>query len=265
MDLQLQGKKALISGSTAGIGLAIATALAGEGAHVIIAGRSYEKLQGAEESIRSASGDRVDVVAVAADLATAEGVETMINAVPEVDILINNLGIYEAKSFFDLQDSDWMSLFLINVLGGIRLARHYMRDMLERNFGRIIFISSESGIMTPPEMIHYGLTKSGQLAVARGLAELTKGTNVTVNSVLPGPTRSEGIVEFLQSMASKPDSTPEEAEKEFFEKHRSSSLLQRLIEPHEIANLTAFIASPLSSATNGAALRAEGGLVRSIY
>jgi NAD(P)-dependent dehydrogenase (short-subunit alcohol dehydrogenase family) len=265
MDLQLKGKKALISGSTAGIGLAIATALAGEGATVFIAGRSQEKVQGARESIQLSSDNKVDIVAVAADLATAEGVETVINTVSDVDILVNNLGIYEAKSFFDLQDSDWISLFLINVMGGIRLARHYLRGMLERNFGRVIFISSESSIMTPPEMIHYGLTKSAQLAVARGLAELTKGTNVTVNSVLPGPTRSEGIVDFLQSMSSKPNPTPEEAEKEFFEKHRSSSLLQRLIDPREVANLTAFIASPLSSATNGAALRAEGGLVRSIY
>jgi NAD(P)-dependent dehydrogenase (short-subunit alcohol dehydrogenase family) len=189
----------------------------------------------------------------------------MIKSVPDVDILVNNLGIYETKSFFELQDSDWMRLFEINVMSGVRLARHYLRGMLERNFGRIIFISSESGIMTPPEMIHYGFTKSAQLAVARGLAELTKGTNVTVNSILPGPTLSEGIVEFLRSMSSKADPTPEEAEKEFFDKHRSSSLLQRLIDAREIANLTTFVASPLSSATNGAALRAEGGLVRTIY
>ena len=265
MDLQLNEKKALVSGSTAGIGLAIATALACEGASVVIAGRNKQKLQQARESIQSSSGNKADVIAVAADLGTAEGVETIIDSVPDVDILVNNLGIYEAKSFFDLQDSDWIGLFEINVMSGVRLARHYMRGMLERNFGRIIFISSESGIMTPPEMIHYGLTKSAQLAVARGLAELTKGTNVTVNSVLPGPTLSEGSVDFLQSMSSKANPTLKEAEKEFFEKHRSSSLLQRLIDPREIANLTAFIASPLSSATNGAALRAEGGLIRSIY
>ncbi len=158
-----------------------------------------------------------------------------------------------------------MHIFKINVMSGVRLARHYMRGMLERNFGRIIFISSDSGIMTPPEMVHYGFTKSAQLAVARGLAELTKGTKVTVNSILPGPTMSEGIVDFLRSVSSKTEPTPAEAEKEFFEKHRSSSLLQRLIDPREIANLTAFVASPLSSATNGAALRAEGGLVRTIY
>jgi NAD(P)-dependent dehydrogenase (short-subunit alcohol dehydrogenase family) len=265
MDLQLNGKKALVSGSTAGIGLAIAAALASEGATVIVAGRSEQKLQAARKAVQSPSVHKADVVALPVDLGTAEGVETMIRSVPEVDILVNNLGIYEAKSFFDLQDSDWMRLFEINVMSGVRLARHYLRGMLQRNFGRIIFISSESAIMTPPEMIHYGFTKSAQLAVARGLAELTKGTNVTVNSVLPGPTLSEGVVDFLKSMCSKPEPTPQEAEKEFFEKHRSSSLLQRLIDPREIANLTAFIASPLSSATNGAALRAEGGLVRSIY
>jgi NAD(P)-dependent dehydrogenase (short-subunit alcohol dehydrogenase family) len=237
VNLQLDGKRALISGSTSGIGLAIATTLAGEGVRVSIAGRSNEKLQRARESIQSSSHGETHVIGVVADLGAAEGVETMIKSVPDVDILVNNLGIYETKSFFELQDSDWMRLFEINVMSGVRLARHYLRGMLERNFGRIIFISSESGIMTPPEMIHYGFTKSAQLAVARGLAELTKGTNVTVNSILPGPTLSEGIVEFLRSMSSKADPTPEEAEKEFFDKHRSSSLLQRLIDAREIANL----------------------------
>ena len=265
MNLQIDGKRALISGATSGIGLAIATTLADEGAAVIIAGRSKEKLERARQSVQSSSGKKAEVVTVTADLGTVEGVETVISSVSDIDILVNNLGIYEAKSFFELQDSDWMQIFEINVMSSVRLARHYLRGMLERNFGRIIFISSESGIMTPPEMIHYGLTKSAQLAVARGLAELTKGTKVTVNSILPGPTMSEGIVDFLRSISSKTDPTLAEAEKEFFEKHRSSSLLQRLIDPREIANLAAFIASPLSSATNGAALRAEGGLVRTIY
>jgi NAD(P)-dependent dehydrogenase (short-subunit alcohol dehydrogenase family) len=265
MDLQLNGKKALVTGSTAGIGLAIAARLASEGASVIIAGRGTQKLEEAKTVIESSSPHKANVSAMAADLGTTEGVAAVIDAVPDVDSLVNNLGIYEAKSFFDLQDTDWMRLFEINVMSGVRLARQYMRGMLQRNFGRIIFISSESGIMTPPEMIHYGFTKSAQLAVARGLAELTKGTRVTVNSVLPGPTLSEGSVDFLRSMSSKPEATLPEAEKEFFERHRSSSLLQRLIDPREIASLTAFIASPLSSATNGAALRAEGGLVRSIY
>jgi NAD(P)-dependent dehydrogenase (short-subunit alcohol dehydrogenase family) len=265
VNLQIDGKRALVSGATSGIGLAIATTLADEGAAVIIAGRSKEKLERARQSVQSSSGKKAEVVTVTADLGTVEGVETVISSVSDIDILVNNLGIYEAKSFFELQDSDWMQIFEINVMSGVRLARHYLRGMLERNFGRIIFISSESGIMTPPEMIHYGLTKSAQLAVARGLAELTKGTKVTVNSILPGPTMSEGIVDFLGSISSKAEASLAEAEKEFFEKHRSSSLLQRLIDPREIANLAAFIASPLSSATNGAALRAEGGLVRTIY
>jgi NAD(P)-dependent dehydrogenase (short-subunit alcohol dehydrogenase family) len=265
VNLQIDGKRALISGATSGIGLAIATTLADEGAAVIIAGRSKEKLERARQSVQSSSGKKAEVVTVTADLGTVEGVETVISSVSDIDILVNNLGIYQAKSFFELQDSDWMQIFEINVMSGVRLARHYLRGMLERNFGRIIFISSESGIMTPPEMIHYGLTKSAQLAVARGLAELTKGTKVTVNSILPGPTMSEGTVDFLGSISSKAEPSLAEAEKEFFEKHRSSSLLQRLIDPREIANLAAFIASPLSSATNGAALRAEGGLVRTIY
>jgi NAD(P)-dependent dehydrogenase (short-subunit alcohol dehydrogenase family) len=265
VDLQIDGKRALISGATSGIGLAIATTLAREGAVVAVTGRSREKLQRARQSIEISARPNVAIVTVAADLGTAAGVETVIAALPDVDILVNNLGIYEAKSFFDLKDSEWMRLFEINVMSGVRLARHYMRGMLERDFGRIIFISSESGIMTPPEMIHYGFTKSAQLAVARGLAELTKGTRVTVNSILPGPTLSEGAVDFLRSMSSKAAPTPAEAEKEFFEKHRASSLLQRLIDPSEIANLAAYAASPLSAATNGAALRAEGGLVRSIY
>jgi NAD(P)-dependent dehydrogenase (short-subunit alcohol dehydrogenase family) len=264
MDLKLAGKSALISGSTAGIGLAIATALAREGASVTITGRSEQKLAAARETIR-ASSKNPNVAGVAADLASAGAVETMIDALPEVDILINNLGIYEAKPFFELQDADWLHLFEVNVLSGVRLARHYLRVMLDRDFGRVIFVSSESGIMTPPEMIHYGLTKSAQLAVARGLAELTKGTKVTVNSILPGPTQSEGVGNFLRSMSMKTNPTPAEAQQEFFEKHRSSSLLQRLIDPVEIANLTAFLASPLSSATNGAALRVDGGLVRTIY
>ncbi|HEY2039343.1 MAG TPA: SDR family oxidoreductase, partial [Edaphobacter sp.] len=183
---------------------------------------------------------------------------------PTTDILINNLGIYEPKPFVDITDADWLRLFEVNVLSGVRLSRHYFPRMLERNWGRVIFISSESGIMTPPEMIHYGVTKSSQLAISRGLAELTKGTGVTVNTIMPGPTRSEAIVEFLEKMSTVKNPTPEQAEKEFFEKHRQSSLLQRLIESEEIASLVAFIASPLSAATNGAALRAEGGLLRSI-
>lgn len=257
MDLQLKGKTAIVTGGSAGIGLAITKALAAEGVAVTVPGRSKEKLDKAVEGIRN-------VKTVVADVATAEGADSLIQQVPDTDILINNVGIYEPKAFADITDADWLKIFEVNVLSGVRLSRHYFPRMLERQQGRVIFISSESGIMTPPEMIHYGVTKSSQLAISRGLAELTKGTAVTVNTIMPGPTRSEGIVDFLKNISSSENPTPEQAEKEFFEKHRSSSLLQRLIESEEIASLVAYIASPLSAATNGAALRAEGGLLRSI-
>lgn len=257
MDLQLTGKTAIVTGGSAGIGLAIVKALAAEGVTVTVPGRTQAKLTQALAGIPG-------VVSVVADVATAEGATALLQQVPDTDILINNLGIYEPKEFVDITDADWLHLFETNVLSGVRLSRHYFPRMIQRNSGRILFISSESGVMTPPEMVHYGVTKSAQLAISRGLAERTKGTAVTVNTVMPGPTRSEGIVEFLEKMSSIPNATPEQAEKEFFEKHRQSSLLQRLIEDSEIANLVAFLASPLSAATNGAALRAEGGLLRSI-
>ncbi|HTF69325.1 MAG TPA: SDR family oxidoreductase [Edaphobacter sp.] len=257
MDLQLKDKTAIVTGGSAGIGLAITKALAAEGVTVTVPGRSKEKLDKALAGISN-------INAVVADAATVEGAASLIQQVADTDILINNLGVYEAKPFAEITDADWLKIFETNVLSGVRLSRHYFPRMLERNSGRVIFISSESGIMTPSEMIHYGVTKSSQLAISRGLAELTKGTAVTVNTIMPGPTRSEAIVEFLESMSSIKNPTPVQAEKEFFEKHRSSSLLQRLIESEEIASLVAFIASPLSAATNGAALRAEGGLLRSI-
>jgi NAD(P)-dependent dehydrogenase (short-subunit alcohol dehydrogenase family) len=257
MDLQLKNKTAIVTGGSAGIGLAIVQALTAEGVTVTVPGRSKEKLDKALTGIPN-------VKAIVADPATAKGVQSLIQQVPNTDILINNLGVYEPKSFTDITDADWLSIFETNVLSGVRLSRHYFPGMLKRNDGRIIFISSESGVMTPAEMIHYGVTKSSQLALSRGLAELTRGTAVTVNTVLPGPTRSEGIVEFLEKISSIPNPTPAQAEKEFFEKHRSSSLLQRLIESSEIASLVTFLASPLSSATNGAALRAEGGILTSI-
>ena len=257
MDLQLKGKTAIVTGGSAGIGLAITKALAAEGVTVTVPGRSKEKLDKALAGI-------ANVKTTVADPGTAEGAEALIQQVPDTDILVNNLGIYEPKPFAEITDADWLKIFEVNVLSGVRLSRHYFPRMIERNWGRVIFISSESGIMTPPEMIHYGVTKSSQLAISRGLAELTKGTAVTVNTILPGPTRSEAIVEFLGKMSTAKNPTPEQAEKEFFEKHRSSSLLQRLIEGEEIASLVAYIASPLSAATNGAALRAEGGLLRSI-
>ncbi|MBB5064701.1 SDR family NAD(P)-dependent oxidoreductase [Granulicella mallensis] len=257
MDLQLTGKTAIVTGGSAGIGLATVKALTAEGVTVTVPGRTQAKLTQALAGIPR-------VVPVVADVATAEGAAALLQQVPDTDILINNLGIYEPKEFVDITDGDWLRLFETNVLSGVRLSRHYFPRMIERNSGRVIFISSESGVMTPPEMVHYGVTKSAQLAISRGLAERTKGTAVTVNTVLPGPTRSEGIVEFLEKMSSIPNATPEQAEREFFEKHRQSSLLQRLIEDSEIANLVAFLASPLSAATNGAAVRAEGGLLRSI-
>jgi NAD(P)-dependent dehydrogenase (short-subunit alcohol dehydrogenase family) len=258
MDMQLNGKTAIVTGGTAGIGLAIARVLTEEGVEVTIPGRNRDKLN---EAISSLPGN---VRGIEADLATAEGAARLIAEAPETDILVNNLGIYEPKNFADITDEEWLHLFEVNVLSGIRLSRHYFPTMLKRDSGRVIFVSSESGIMTPVEMVHYGMTKTAQLAISRGMAEQTKGTKVTVNTVLPGPTRSEGIVGFLQSMASIPDATAEQAEQEFFQKHRSSSLLQRLIEDREVANLVAYVASPLSAATNGAALRVEGGLLRSI-
>ena len=259
MDLKLRNKTALITGSTAGIGLEIARTLAVEGASVVLTGRNQRKLDEAVAHIQQSGG--VSVKGVLADAATEAGARILIEAVPSVDILVNNLGIYEIKPFADITDDDWRRFFDVNVLSGVRLARHYFAGMIERNDGRIIFVSSESGIMIPGDMIQYGMTKSAQLAISRGLAQLTKGTKVTVNTVLPGPTRSEGIVEFLRGLASNPDATEDEAEAEFFEKHRATSLLQRMIEPQEVASLVAYVASPLSAATNGAALRVEGGLL----
>lgn len=257
MDLQLKQRRAIVTGGSAGIGLAIAKALLAEGAQVVVPGRSQAKLD------RAFPGNVAAVQKVVADLGTAAGAAALIQAAPDADILINNLGIYAPQPFTEISDADWLNMFEVNVLGGVRLARHYFPRMLAKNWGRVIFISSESGVMTPPEMIHYGVTKSAQLAVSRGMAELTKGTGVTVNAVMPGPTRSEGIVEFLQNMAS-PGASAAEAEREFFAKHRSSSLLQRLIKDSEVASLVAYLASPLAAATNGAALRVEGGLLRSI-
>ncbi|GLK73636.1 SDR family oxidoreductase [Ancylobacter dichloromethanicus] len=256
MDLQLNGKTALVTGSTAGIGLEIARRLVAEGADVVICGRSQGKL----DTAATDTGAR----GVLADPATAEGAEALVAAVPEVDILINNLGIYESKTFTDITDADWLRFFEVNVLSGARLARAYFPGMIARNWGRIIFIASESGLLVPPDMVHYGMTKTAQLAIARGLAANTKGTRVTVNSVLPGTTRSEGIVDFLKSVADDPNAPEAEIERVFFAKDRATSLIQRKIEPEEIASLVAYVASPLSAATNGAALRVDGGITPTI-
>jgi NAD(P)-dependent dehydrogenase (short-subunit alcohol dehydrogenase family) len=259
MDLQLAGKTALVTGSTAGIGLAIAERLAAEGVETIITGRAQDKLDEAAARI----GKLGTVRAVRADAGTAEGAQTLIAAAPEVDILVNNLGIYEAKPFTEISDADWHHLFEVNVVSGARLARHYFPKMLAKNWGRVIFISSESSLVIPEEMIHYGTTKTAQLAIARGLASQTKGTGVTVNSVLPGPTRSAGIVDFVKSVLPEAQ-TDEEAEALFFEKMRPLSLIRRFIEADEIGAMVAFLASPLAAVTNGAAIRAEGGIVPTI-
>ena len=259
MDLQLNGKTALVTGSTAGIGLAIAKRLAEEGASVVVTGRSQDKLVAALATI--GTGDRR---AIAADPATDEGAAILAQQLPEVDILVNNLGIYESKPFAKITDGDWRRFFEVNVLSGARLARQYFPGMLERDWGRIVFIASESGLMVPPDMIHYGMTKTAQLAIARGLAGLTKGTKVTVNSVLPGTTRSEGIEEFLRSVADDPTASMTDIEAGFFARDRATSLIQRMIEPEEVASLVAYVASPLSAATNGAALRVDGGITPTI-
>jgi NAD(P)-dependent dehydrogenase (short-subunit alcohol dehydrogenase family) len=260
MNLQLEGKLALVTGSTAGIGLAIAERLAAEGADVIISGRSQDKLDVAASRVGKAGRVRP----ILADAATAQGAAKLIEAAPTADILVNNLGIYEARSFVDIGDEEWHRFFEVNVMSGVRLARHYFPRMLERNWGRIIFIASESALMIPGEMVHYGMTKTAQLSIARGLAEQTRGTGVTVNSVLPGPTRSEGIVEFIRSVVDNKDAPEAEREAEFFAKLRPSSLIRRLIEAEEIASMVAFLASPLAAVTNGAAVRVEGGLVPTV-
>ncbi len=262
MELQLSDKTALVTGGTAGIGLEIARTLATEHANVVITGRDQAKLDSAVADIKASGG--VSVRGVLGDAGTGEGVAAIIKAVPSTDILINNLGIYESKAFGDISDADWVRLFDVNVLSGVRLSRAYLPGMLERNQGRIIFISSESALAIPHDMIHYATTKTAQLSISRGLAQLTRGTNVTVNSVLPGPTRSEGIEAFLRSQAADPSAPIKQIEAEFFATARSSSILQRMGEAEEIASLVAYLASPRSSATNGAAIRAEGGLVNTI-
>jgi NAD(P)-dependent dehydrogenase (short-subunit alcohol dehydrogenase family) len=263
MDLGLQGKTAVVSGSTAGIGLAIAAALAAEGAAVVINGRSEARVEAALDQLRESVPD-ARVRGVAADLGTAAGVETLLNAAPEADILINNLGIFEVKAFADITDADWLRFFEVNVLSGVRLTRHYLTGMQDKNWGRVVFISSESAVNIPVEMIHYGMTKTAQVAVARGLAESLAGTGITVNSILVGPTRSEGVGNFLQDLARQQEVTPAQVEKEFFERVRPSSLLQRFEKPEEVAAVVAFVASAQGAIINGAALRAEGGVVRAV-
>ena len=263
MDFGLKGKTAVVTGSTAGIGLAIATALAEEGAKVVINGRTEARVSAALAMIRH-KDHTAHLLGVAADLGSAAGVETFVKQVPHADILINNLGIFEPKPFAEIPDSDWIRLFEVNVMSGVRLSRHYLPGMLRNNWGRIIFISSESAFQIPAEMVHYGMTKTAQVAVARGLAESVAGTGVTVNSVLPGPTASEGAVGFLDNLAKKQGLSAAEMEKEFFKSARPTSLLRRFETPQEIAAVVAFVASAQSAAISGATVRAEGGVIRSI-
>jgi len=263
VDLKLTDKVVLVTGSTAGIGFAIARSLASEGAHVYLNGRTQERVDRAVAAIRSqAAAGKVD--GIASDFSSAAGAETVIAKLPNVDVLVNNVGIFEPKPFAKIPDADWYRFFEINVMSGVRLARHYLTGMLKKNWGRILFISSESAVQIPPEMVHYGMTKTAQIAVARGIAESVAGTGVTVNSILAGPTASEGVGGFVEAMAKQQNKSKEEVEKEFFDHTRPSSLLKRFATVDEVAAMVTYDASELSSATNGAALRVDGGVVKAI-
>jgi 3-oxoacyl-[acyl-carrier protein] reductase len=261
MDLQLRGKTALVTGSTGGIGQAIAQSLAAEGATVIVNGRSDKSVQATITAIQK-SVPAAQLIALAADIGTAAGCAKTIASHPTLDILVNNLGIYEAVGFFEETDDAWQKLFEVNIMSGVRLSRHYLRGMLDRGEGRIIFISSESGVSPAPEMAHYSATKTMQLSISRSLAELTKGTNVTVNTVMPGSTLTESVQKFVADVF--PGISAEQAEKKFIVENRGTSLIQRFIRPEEIGDAVAFVASPKASAINGAALRVDGGIVRHI-
>jgi NAD(P)-dependent dehydrogenase (short-subunit alcohol dehydrogenase family) len=263
MNINLNGKIALVSGSTAGIGLAIAQGLAEAGAQVIVNGRTDKRVESAINEIVKKS-PQAKVVGIAADMSTAEGAAKTIQKFPQVDILVNNMGIFEPKPFFDIPDADWIRFFEANVLSGIRLARHYTPLMVKKGWGRVIFISSESAVQIPAEMVHYGMTKTAQLAVARGLAETVANTGVTVNCVLPGPTKSEGVGSFVADMAKQAHKTEADVEKDFFKTIRPSSLIQRFATTEEVANMVVYVASEQASATTGAALRVDGGVVRAI-
>ncbi|HET8921969.1 MAG TPA: SDR family NAD(P)-dependent oxidoreductase [Candidatus Acidoferrum sp.] len=264
MDLGLKGKIAVVSGSTAGIGLAIAAALAAEGARVFVNGRTQARVTAAHKSIRQRVKN-ADVQGIPADLGTASGVQRFLQQAPEADIVVNNLGIFDPKPFLEIPDADWLRFFEVNVLSGVRLSRHYLPAMLKKKWGRIIFISSESAQHIPAEMIHYGMTKTAQVAIARGMAESLAGSGVTVNSILAGPTASEGATEFLDTMAKQQGITKAEIEKQFFASVRPTSLLKRFETTEEVAAVVAFIASAQSIAINGSAVRAEGGVIRSIF
>jgi NAD(P)-dependent dehydrogenase (short-subunit alcohol dehydrogenase family) len=263
VDLKLTDKTVLVTGSTAGIGFAIARSLASEGAHVYLNGRTQERVDAAMAAIRlHVAAGKVD--GIVADFSGPAGAERVIARLPVVDVLVNNVGIFEPKPFAEIPDADWYRFFEINVMSGVRLARHYLAGMLKKNWGRILFISSESAVQIPAEMVHYGMTKTAQIAVARGIAESVAGTGVTANSILAGPTASEGVGGFVEAMAKQQNKSKEEVEKEFFEHARPSSLLKRFASVDEVAAMVTYMAGELSSATNGAALRVDGGVVRAI-
>lgn len=263
MNLQLKNKTAFISGSTAGIGFAIAKRLLTEGARVVINGRTQESIDKAVSNLKESVKDAA-VSGIAADFSKVDDVNKLIALLPEIDILINNAGIFEPKTFEEIPDEDWFRFFEVNVMSGIRLSRHFFPKMLQKNWGRIIFISSESAVFIPDEMIHYGMTKTAQIAVSRGLAELTKGSQVTVNSILPGPTKSKGVGTFIEDLSKTNNTSVDAVEKDFFKNMRPTSLLQRFATVEEVADTVAYYVSPLASATNGAAIRVEGGLIRSV-
>ena len=263
MNLELSGKRALVSGSTAGIGYAIAEALAREGARVVVNGRTEAAVSAARSGIGRATGSQVD--GFAGDLGTAAAADALAAAFPDVDILVNNLGIFDPKPFEEIPDDDWRRFFEVNVLSGVRLSRLYLPRMRQVDWGRIIFISSESGLQIPAEMIHYGVTKAAQIALARGIAETVAGTGITVNTVLPGPTRSRGVGDFVEAMSQQAGMTAAEFEADFFARARPTSLIKRFATPEEVASMVVYLASPLASATTGAALRVDGGVVKSAF
>lgn len=263
MDMGLKDRLALVSGSTAGIGYAIAQALSREGACVIVNGRTQASVDTAVSSIHSTTGNQV--LGFAGDLSKAEEAEALVREFPHIEILVNNLGIFEPKPFEEIPDADWLRFFEVNVMSGVRLARLCLTAMKRANWGRIIFISSESGVQIPAEMIHYGVTKTAQIAVSRGLAEAVAGTGITVNSILPGPTKSRGVGDFVDAMAKAEGKSFDDFEKDFFEKVRPTSLIKRFASPEEVASMVVYIASPLSSATTGAALRVDGGVIKSAF
>ena len=264
MDLKIKGKIALITGSTQGIGFATAKKLCEEGVNVIINGKNEQKVNNAVMKLKALFND-VKIVGITADLKDNIGCNKLISQIGHIDILINNLGIFEPKEFKDISEQEWLNMFNINVMSGVRLSQHYLSRMIEQNWGRIIFISSESAIQIPKEMIYYGMTKTAQISVSRGIAELTRGTNVTSNAILVGPSKSEGVIQFMEDLAKQTNQNFQEIEKDFFKNIRPTSLIQRFAEVEEDANMIVYIASSLSSATNGAILRVDGGVIQSAF